>query len=953
MLKLHHPGSDPDELDLQDEALLHIAAQPGAPPAPRPLRALDDRVRCPRDTRDGVRTARLLTWLEGRPWRDAGPHDEAQMAGLGGHVASVDRALAGFSHQAMDRDLLWNLTAAPRVAEWSSLVEPRKRPSVVTVLERYEAVVAPRLAALPHQVIHNDANELNVLVDGQGGVSGLIDYGDVVRSPRVCGLAVAAAYAMQGQDDPVRAVAAVIQGYDRVTPLTPAELEVVFELARTRLAVSVCMAAKQRAEDPENAYLVTSQDGVWDVLARVVDASPDLAHFRFRDRCGYEGNPAARRVRQHLASGLAVSASVLDADVATAHAVALDLHAEPFHPLNPAELAATARTIAERIRRAGAAFAIGAYGEDRAIYTGPRFRTADGRRRSLHLGVDLFTDAGTAIRAPLAGVVHATATNADPLDYGGVVVLEHATPDGVPFWTLLGHLGPSSIVHAVGERVDAGETVGTLGEAHENGGWPPHLHLQLLSSLVDAGTDVPGVAPPDEADLWRSVSPDPNLLLRRPDGVAVRPARSVPELVHRRATNFSRAMSLAYDEPLHIVAGRGAHLYDDEGRSWLDLVNNVCHVGHCHPRVVAAGRRQMARLNTNTRYLHEAVVTYGRRLVETLPDPLRVVFFVNSGSEANDLALRLATTRTGRRDVLVLDHAYHGHLSSQVALSPYKFDGRGGTGRPPLTHVCALPDPYRGAWRDAGATAAAYAADVCARLADLEHGPAAFFAESISGCGGQVVYPDGYLGEAFAAVRAAGGICVADEVQVGFGRVGRHFWGFELQGVVPDVVTMGKPMGNGHPIAAVVTTPEIAASFVTGMEYFNTFGGNPVSAEIGLAVLDVVQDEGLQARAAALGGDLIVGLRTLRERHPLVGDVRGEGLFLGVELSLDGDRRAPATAQARAVKEAMKARGVLVSTDGPDDNVLKIKPPMVLDRDDCDLVLEVLDRALVEVAAGS
>jgi 4-aminobutyrate aminotransferase-like enzyme len=365
---------------------------------------------------------------------------------------------------------------------------------------------------------------------------------------------------------------------------------------------------------------------------------------------------------------------------------------------------------------------------------------------------------------------------------------------------------------------------------------------------------------------------------------------------------------------------------------------------------VAAGQRQMAQLNTNTRYLHDSALTYARRLVATLPDPLRVVFFVNSGSEANDLALRLALAHTRRRDVLVLDHAYHGNLSSLIDLSPYKFNRPGGAGQPATTHVCDLPDPYRGRLRDADATGEAYAADVHLKLGGLDHGPAAFFAESLQSCGGQIVYPPGYLRAAFAAVREAGGVCVADEVQVGFGRVGRHFWAFELQDALPDIVTMGKPIGNGHPLAAVVTTPQVAASFVTGMEYFNTFGGNPVSAEIGLAVLDVLRDERLQAHAVEMGGMLVTGLRELQSRHPLIGQVRGEGLFIGVELSLDRDSRAPATDAARFVKEAVKARGALISTDGPDDNVLKLKPPMVISGDDCAFFLEALDQALVEVS---
>jgi 4-aminobutyrate aminotransferase-like enzyme len=332
----------------------------------------------------------------------------------------------------------------------------------------------------------------------------------------------------------------------------------------------------------------------------------------------------------------------------------------------------------------------------------------------------------------------------------------------------------------------------------------------------------------------------------------------------------------------------------------------------------------MALLNTNTRYLHDLIVTYARRLAATLPDPLNTVFLVNSGSEANDLALRLARAHTGGRDMLVLDHAYHGNLSSLIEISPYKFAGPGGAGRPDHVHVCALP------------RTAADADDVRRHAQSTE--PAAFIAESLPGVAGQIVLPDGYLRAAYAHARAAGAVCIADEVQVGFGRVGSAFWGFELQGVVPDIVTLGKPIGNGHPIGAVVTTPAIARSFETGMEYFNTFGGNPVSCAAALAVLDVIADERLQARAARLGGRILDGLRELAARHPQVVDVRGAGLFIGVELA--------SAEEATAVVEHTRRDRVLLSTDGPRRNVLKIKPPMVLGDGDAERLLRTLDGAL-------
>ena len=420
------------------------------------------------------------------------------------------------------------------------------------------------------------------------------------------------------------------------------------------------------------------------------------------------------------------------------------------------------------------------------------------------------------------------------------------------------------------------------------------------------------------------------------------PTRSADELLALRRRHLGPSLSLSYQQPLKIVRGRGQYLYDEAGRAYLDGVNNVCHVGHSHPRVVRAIAEQAGRLNTNTRYLHDGLVEYARRLSATLPEPLSVCYLVCSGTEANELALRLARTYTGRQDVIALDHAYHGNSAATIDISPYKFNSRGGRGAPPWVHIAPAPDPYRGLYREPSTGLGARYAGHVAPLATA-HPPAAFIAESILSCGGQIVLPDGFLAEAYASVRAAGGVCIADEVQVGFGRVGSYFWAFETQGVVPDIVTMGKPIGNGHPMGAVVTTPAIAEAFNNGMEYFNTFGGNPVSCAAGLAVLDVIEEEGLQRHALDTGAYFMDQLRALMDRHPAIGDVRGLGLFIGIEFVSGRDTRTPDAATASAAVEALKAEGILLSTDGPDHNVIKIKPPLPFDRENAGQITRALD----------
>ena len=419
----------------------------------------------------------------------------------------------------------------------------------------------------------------------------------------------------------------------------------------------------------------------------------------------------------------------------------------------------------------------------------------------------------------------------------------------------------------------------------------------------------------------------------------------IEALLTARRRSMGPNLSVSYRKPLNIVRGDGAYLIDQSGRAYLDCVNNVCHVGHCHLRVVEAGAAQMRMLNTNTRYLNRLLTDYADRLTATLPAPLSVAFFVNSGSEANELALRLARCHTGRKDVAVLDVAYHGTTTSLIDISPYKHAGPGGAGRPSWVHVAPTPDPYRGPHRGADA-GLAYADEVGAVLSQSKDGAAAFIAESALGCGGQIILPDGFLEAAYAHARKAGAVCIADEVQTGMGRAGSHFWMFETQGVVPDIVAIGKPIGNGHPMAAVVTTPEIARSFANGMEYFNTFGGNPVSCAIGMAVLDVIEEEGLQAHALKTGNEFKQALKDMAGRRALIGDVRGQGLFLGVELVRDRETLEPADKEADAIVNRLRDRGILLSTDGPHRNVLKIKPPIVFPEDEVARLVEEIEAAM-------
>jgi 4-aminobutyrate aminotransferase-like enzyme len=414
-------------------------------------------------------------------------------------------------------------------------------------------------------------------------------------------------------------------------------------------------------------------------------------------------------------------------------------------------------------------------------------------------------------------------------------------------------------------------------------------------------------------------------------------------LLERRARVLGPAYRLFYDTPLHPVRGEGVWLYDADGQRYLDAYNNVASVGHCHPHVVEAIARQAGVLNTHTRYLHEGVLDYAERLLATLPAELAHAMFTCTGSEANDLAMRIARAHTKAEGLIVTRFAYHGVTASIAEASPSlgRFVQLGDAVR-----TVPAPDSYRTAPDDLGRT---FADGVREAIANLKaHGmrPAALMVDTVFSSDGIFTDPSGFMAEAVDAVREAGGLFIADEVQPGLGRTGDAFWGFQRHGVVPDIVTMGKPLGAGHPLAGLAVRPEVLAAFGRDCRYFNTFGGNPVSMAAGMAVLDVIEREGLMANAQRVGGYLRAQIAKLAERHALIGDVRGAGLFVGVELVTDRRTRMPATAETARVVNGLRERQVLLSATGEYANTLKIRPPLVFSEANADLLVETLDQVL-------
>ena len=958
VLKIANALEDPAFLALQNAVMKHVAAADPDLGLQRVVATRTDADSTVWDRGAERHAVRLLSYLPGDLY-SAATSSPALLESLGGFVGRLSHALRGFGHPAAFRPgFLWNLDEAMAVKPWLGDVVPERCDLVARIFARYEARVLPRLHLLRGAVLHQDANDNNIVIDkATSTVTGLIDFGDMTYGRQINELAVTLAYALLDVEDIYKSAAPVISAYARQFPLEPDEAAILFDLVAARLAMSVCISSHRAKDFPDNDYLLVSQAPAFRLLERLDKTNPDFLAAFTRHAAGLAPVPTSDAVVSWLSSPDCRPRPMFDIDLDRTGRILLHLQEGAPGMEHAADPQAYWSWLESRFAQEDAGFAIGLYGELRNVYKGEQFATAASPEwRSQHLGQDIFIAAGTPLHAPLPGKVLSVVDNALPFDYGPTVILEHrAGENGPAFWTLYGHLSRETLAMVrQGQAIAAGQQIGFIGDHTVNGGWAPHLHFQIITDRLGQSGEFPGVGQPSLWPVWRAISPDPNLILRLTPESFVEDRTPPDVLLKRRAEVLGPSLSISYKKKLKIVRGRGAYLYDHTGRAFLDGVNNICHVGHSHPHVVEALARQASVLNTNTRYLHDTILDYAERLGGYFPKPLSVVYLVCSGSEANELALRIARTVTGRRAIITLDWGYHGNTNGLIDVSPYKFNRKGGRGKPDYVEIAELADPYRGRFKGYGENSGmAYAASVAEKVDLIREktgqGPAAFIAEAISGCGGQVFFPDAYLRTSAEHVRKAGGLVIVDEVQTGFGRVGNHMWAHGPQGIVPDIVTLGKPIGNGHPMAAVVTTPEIAKAFTNGMEFFSSFGGNPVSAAVGMAVLDVLEQEGLQDKARATGEHLKLRFQAMAEKHPLIGHIRGEGLFLGVELVNDRDTLDPATEEAGRIANHMREHGVLISTDGPLDNVLKIKPPMAFGLVEAEILADALEAALDRV----
>ncbi|BBZ29960.1 4-aminobutyrate aminotransferase [Mycolicibacterium madagascariense] len=907
VLKIANPAFTAVELAAQDAAAEAIAhAEPSLRVAV-PQRNLDGEVATEvTGLLDGTAHVRLLPFLSGGTLVDMGYLAPAVVAGMGDLAARVSCALADFRHPGLDRALQWDLRFGHDVVQMlaSHVADPTLRERLCTAAADAWARIAPVAHQLPRQAVHLDLTDANVVAGAARRPDGIIDFGDLSDTWAVSELAITLSSVLGHCGAAPTSILPGVKAFHATRPLSGAEVDALWPLLVLRTAVLIVSGAQQVSLDPDNAYLTDQSHAESRMFEQATSVPMDVMTAVVRAELGLAEPPAA------LTGSL-----IPELDVASVHELDLSTTSELFDK-------APEGVLGEHFRNGVAVAAI----EAGATLVVTRFGEADLTRAPLlsqdspavvATGVSMWPAAPLTLVAPWPGEI---------VRRDGEFNLR-----GTEFELTLTGAEPTPA-----DTVTTGEPLATVGA----GGWT-HVAVRPVGAPV-----APAYVTAELAPGWLALSRDPSPLLGLPESSS----ETTSNLLARRDESFARVQEHYYADPPQIERGRRHYLMSTAGRAYLDMVNNVTMLGHAHPRVADTANRQLRRLNTNSRFNYEAVVEFSERLAAMLPDPLDTVFLVNSGSEASDLALRLALAVSGHRDVIAVGEAYHGWTYATDAVSTSTADNpQALTTRPDWIHAVESPNSFRGTHR--GADAARYATDAVATVADLVAAgrpPAGFICESVYGNAGGMALPDGYLRQVYAAVRAAGGYAIADEVQVGYGRLGEWFWGFEQQGVVPDIVSIAKSTGNGYPLGAVITSRAIADAFSSQGYFFSSTGGSPLSCAIGLTVLDVLREEDLQGNAKRVGGHLKAELTALAAKHPIIGTVHGMGLYLGVEMVRDRDTLEPATEETAAICDRMLELGVVIQPTGERQNILKTKPPLCLDVAGADFYVAALDRVLTE-----
>ncbi|MFJ6726382.1 aminotransferase [Streptomyces sp. NPDC091281] len=952
VLRIDNPALGDEARDAQHAAL--AAYRAAGVPAPAVLAGPDGQLT--QYGRDGL-AVRRSEFADGEPMLGAGWLAPVVLREFGALAAASVHALAPLTHPGLDRAHMWVMANAHHeVGRLAPAIRDRAlRRRVLAAADEARSAFDTVAHRLPVQAIHGDLTDDNVMgvrgEDGRLHPRVVLDLGDLAHGWRVSELAVTVSSLLHHEPGrPLRVLEAAEEFHARA-PLSDAETRALWPLVVLRAAVLVAGGWRQVEIDGDHTYArdriaveraifeaATSlplAEAVAHTTALLHGAEPPAAPERpDATATGTGEEPAGRPPVRSLLPDLAGQVTVADVGVESPAWDAgrwLDADAEDG-------LVADALT-------AGAAVVVLPHG----VYRLPRTRiNSPDAAATWPIGTELHVAAGP----PLVVTT--------PVDATVTAVGEHGVrlrlPDGR--YLVLDGFSATAEPHGV---LAAGARLGVLPAAAESR--PLSVTLLRADAVEGAAPPLDAVAPaagrsalvtPERVRAWSVLTDDPADLL----GLPARAERDESADERRRRERvFSDVQERYYENPMQIERGWRHHLVDTTGRAYVDLVNNVTGLGHGHPGIADAVDRQIRLLTTNSRFLYRSLAEYSERLLALLPpgSPLDTVLLVNSGSEAVDLALRLAHAATGRRTVVALREAYHGWTMAGDAVTTSAYDNPYALGtRPDWVHVADVPNRFRGTHRGAAddrSVGARYAADLGAdldRLAREGRPAAAFLCESVLGNAGGVLLPEGYLADVYARVRAAGGLCVADEVQVGFGRTGSGFWGFERSGVVPDLIAVAKPMGNGFPVGGVITSRAVADALASQGQFFSSTGGNPLSCRVGIAVLDAMAAEGTQRNARDVGRRLADGFRALAAKHRIIGPVHGEGLYLGVELVRDRDTLEPAAREAAAICERMRELGVIVLTTSERSNVLKVKPPLCITAESADFVVATLDRVLTE-----
>ena len=955
VLKLYSVETELDFLDFQEQILTHLKQKEKSLLVPEILLNKTEKITSIFvDQHSNTRKARLLSWISGRVYNHVNPHTSELRYDLGNFCGRLSNSLKEFDHSYAHRQYPWDIAQGLWSKAHLDLFDQEEQHVLIHYITQFEKI-QKRYTSLRKGVVHNDANDFNIIVSNNTKdpkVVALIDFGDAVHTQIINDVAIACCYAIMDFEDPLEAAIHIVKGYHQTYPLLEEELEVLYLCIAVRLLISVTKSRINKIKEPNNPYLQISEKPAWKLLNKWIQISSDFAQYTFREACGLPPHPKSALFYQ-WAKERSFTLDSLFPTLSKTDVFPIDLSVSSSLLGPPSEfnnLDWFEYQLREFQKEHPKKIIAGGYLEPRPLYTDVSYDKMGNNgleSRCMHLGIDFWIPKNTPVHALFDGEVILAENDSGNKKYGGLIVLRHREGDLV-FFTLYGHLSLEKVEeYTSGDRIPKGGLLGFIGDSNDNGNWVPHLHFQVILNLLGHTCDFPGVGFYNQKRVWESLCPNPNLLFKIKELESIQ-IQEKATILQARKNHLGKGMSLQYKDPLHIVRGSGVYLIDQHGRKYLDTVNNVAHVGHEHPEVVKAGQRQMGVLNTNSRYIHSNITNLAAEIKKTLPPELSVLHFVNSGSEANELALRMVKAATGSKEMVVSEVGYHGNTNGCIDISSYKFDGKGGQGAPEYTHVFPMPDAFRGKYRGEN-TANAYADEVQFLLDKLKTNGkklGGFIIEPILSCGGQIEIPEGFLKKVYPLIRSWGGLCISDEVQTGCGRMGKTFWGFQLHDVVPDIVTIGKPLGNGHPIAAVACTEEVATKFANGMEFFNTFGGNPVSCAIASKVLQIVQEEKLQQNALEVGNFLKTGLKELAKKYPIIASVRGQGLFLGIELT--DEERNPLSEQTAYLANRMKENGILMSTDGPDHNVLKIKPPLIFKYSNAQLFLQNMDTIFAE-----